>query len=846
MARQFPRSSPTRGKTPFILFFLKWRIGAESSPAAKLLLFTCLFVFACRSAAAPASLQEDYNQWKQALGTNVATAVSQITALPGFSVELLRSAGPDEGSWVAMAFDPQGRLVIAREDRGLLRLTLPARSDPLSRVEIINTNLLECRGLLFAYDALYVNANNSKALYRLRDTMGHDQFDEVKLLRSTPGGVGHGRNQLALGPDGMIYSIHGDDVGLPLGGVSAASPFQHYADDRLLPCEWDKHLFNASAVMPFGHLIRTDRDGKIWELVAGGLRNPFGIDFNEQGDLFTFDADMEWDVGLSWYHPTRVLHLVPGGDYGWRRGTGVLPDWFPDTLPSVVDVGLASPTAIKFGTKGKFPRRWRDALFILDWSYGKIYAVHLQPRGLSYSGRSEIFLKGRPLNVTGLDFGPDGAMYIITGGRRTQSGLYRVSWRGAGGNESATLPGGSALAVKREYARNIWEEINDTDPWARHAARVTLEKQPVSAWSGRALSENRPTAALTALLALSRVAPASLQTNIAGRIEDFFRSPLSADQQVIALRSLSVCFIRMGRPQPALAARCRDFFEPRYPAMDARVNQLLCELLVYLGSTHAIGKTLALLPKAATQEEKAHYLFVLSRATHGWTLAERRNYFEWLERARQQFQGANMLPTALNYMRADAEKSLTSDERLALADILAVLAKPPGATAAPLPRRAQVKEWSMIDLADLQAKSTNVARGQKVFTDAGCAQCHRVRNGGGVIGPDLTGVGRRFDRRALLESIIEPSKVIADIYRNVSITTRSGAMIDGRILSEDSKALVVSINPVDPDQRTRVLKDEVVAQRASDTSPMPAGLLDTLQREEILDLLAWLELSGEP
>jgi glucose/arabinose dehydrogenase len=158
-------------------------------------------------------------------------------------------------------------------------------------------------------------------------------------------------------------------------------------------------------------------------LVAGGLRNPYGIAFNEAGDMFTYDADMEWDVGMPWYHPTRVLHLVPGGDYGWRRGIGVLPVWSPDTLPSVVDVGLGSPTGVQFGTKSRFPEPWRSALFVLDWAYGKIYAVHLQRAGASYSGHAEVFLKGHPLNVTGLDFGPDGAMYFVTGGRRTQSSL---------------------------------------------------------------------------------------------------------------------------------------------------------------------------------------------------------------------------------------------------------------------------------------------------------------------------------------------------------------------------------------------------------------------------------------
>ena len=263
---------------------------------------------------------QDYNQWKEALATNAATAAAQVTPLAGFVVDLVRSAQAGEGSWVAMTFDPQGRIIIAREDRGLLRLTLPALTDGVAHVEIINTNLLECRGLLFAYDALYANANNSRGLYRLRDARGTDQFDEITLLKATPGGLGHGRNQLTLGPDGMIYSIHGDDVMLPADGAAPNSPFERYAEDRLLGSTWDEHLFSSYVKMPGGHLIRTDRDGRSWEIIAGGFRNPFGIAFNPEGEMFTFDADMEWDVGLPWYQSNtrpargagRRLRLAPG------------------------------------------------------------------------------------------------------------------------------------------------------------------------------------------------------------------------------------------------------------------------------------------------------------------------------------------------------------------------------------------------------------------------------------------------------------------------------------------------------------------------------------------------------
>ena len=49
-------------------------------------------------------------------------------------------------------------------------------------------------------------------------------------------------------------------------------------------------------------------------MIVAGLRNHFDIAFNALGDLFTYDSDMEWDVGTPWYRPTRIYHLVSGGE----------------------------------------------------------------------------------------------------------------------------------------------------------------------------------------------------------------------------------------------------------------------------------------------------------------------------------------------------------------------------------------------------------------------------------------------------------------------------------------------------------------------------------------------------
>jgi len=286
-----------------------------------------------------------YNSWQLAKpgAQNQATEPATLTLPPGFKAELIRSAQPGEDSWVSMAFDPQGRITLGKEKKGLLRLTLSGSGD--QKMETIDDELLECRGLLYAHGSLFANANNTKALFRLTDQDGDGVFEQRQELVRSGGGVGHGRNHIKLGPEGDIYVAHGNNVLLP-ENIAPDSPLKHYANDQLIPNPWDSSMFDGNVELPAGHILRVKPDGSQVTLLAGGLRNPLDIAFNSRGDLFTFDADMERDVGTPWYMPTRVLHVVPGADFGWRRGTGRYPAWYADTLPSVIDIGLSSPTGI--------------------------------------------------------------------------------------------------------------------------------------------------------------------------------------------------------------------------------------------------------------------------------------------------------------------------------------------------------------------------------------------------------------------------------------------------------------------------------------------------------------------
>ncbi len=94
---------------------------------------------------------------------------------------------------------------------------------------------------------------------------------------------------------------------------------------------------------PGGSILRTDTSATAVELVAGGLQNPYDLVFNHEGELFTADSDMEWDLGMTWYRPTRVNHVVPGAEFGWRSGWAKWPDYYYDSLPPMVEMGRGSP-----------------------------------------------------------------------------------------------------------------------------------------------------------------------------------------------------------------------------------------------------------------------------------------------------------------------------------------------------------------------------------------------------------------------------------------------------------------------------------------------------------------------
>ncbi|MFN7279380.1 MAG: PQQ-dependent sugar dehydrogenase, partial [bacterium] len=387
-----------------------------------------------------------YQQDTEPAFTSSDPKVSKLKLPAGFKAD--RLYGPsehEEGSWVSMTFDPKGRIIASDQYGYLYRITVPAIGDTITKTRAEKLEVLSdsafmnqkdpgkismgyAQGLLYAFNSLYVMINHSgnndlkrtSGLYRLQDTNGDDQYDKITLLKSMQGSGEHGTHSVVLSPDKQsIHVVAGNFTKIP-----KMDAYRNIPDgklDNLFPLIKDPNGHDNTVESHGGWVAKTDPEGKKWELIASGLRNSFDIAFNDAGEMFTYDSDMEWDYGTPWSRPTRILHVTSGAEFGWRPGTLKWNANYPDNLPAVINVGQGSPTNFMSGSNAKFPTKYRNALFAFDWSFGIIYAVYPTPNGASYTATGEEFISGSPLPLTDGTIGPDGAMYFLTGGRRLES-----------------------------------------------------------------------------------------------------------------------------------------------------------------------------------------------------------------------------------------------------------------------------------------------------------------------------------------------------------------------------------------------------------------------------------------
>ena len=832
-------------------------------------------------------------------GNQTVTAAEDVQVPEGFVVDLVYQVPRDQqGSWVSLSSMPDGRLIACDQgDKGAYFVTVSeTEAGPRAAIEAIEVQqpgqsrkLSGAQGLLWAFDSLWFHKNGGH-LYRVTDSNGDGKLDAAQQVPSERGGGEHGNHAVILTEDQQgIYVVGGNHA--PLAEL-AHQRVQSWQEDLLLPRMWDANGHARGRLAPGGWVTRLDPQSLQQDLICIGFRNQYDIALNRHGDLFTYDADMEWDMGAPWYRPTRICQVVSGADFGWRSGTGKWPTYFEDSLPPVVDIGPGSPTGVVAGIGTKFPAKYQDAIYALDWTFGTIYAIHMTPQGAGYVGTKEPFATGSPLPVTDAVVGADGALYFTVGGRGTQSALYRIRYQG---NESTALvqhaelpkPAREARAIRRKLerfhgrrlagnqARNAideaWPWLSSEDRYLRNAARVVLESQPVKLWAARALTEKSSQARLTAAVALARSDSESRAPLVASLLT-MQPAELNDAQLLGLLRAYSLTFTRLGKPNQAEREKLIAQLDPLLPHDHDDVNTELVRVLIYLNAPNVVAKTLDLIAnrKAAQIPDWSElasrnagyggtvqrildnhppgrelgYALMLRTVRDGWSVEQRRQYFEFLNTCAKASGGASY-PGFMRNIRDEALSHCSDAERVALQDLTGETYDPvPDFEIKPIQGPGQI--WTA---AEVRSKAANRFRqadfenGRSLYFAANCGKCHRFAGLGGNVGPDLTTIPRKFDVNYVIEHILEPSKVISDQYQSTSIVTADGRTLVGLASEADGKVVVhtsdVKAEPITLD------RDEIEVMRPSAVSQMPKGLIDGLNPDEVRDLLAYLMSGGE-
>lgn len=482
------------------------------------------------------------------------------------------------GSLLTMTFNEFGHVLVSREN-GPLLLIRDGDSDGIPEsVTTYCDQVKNCQGILALNGEVYVTADGPQgaALYRLTDKDHDGKIDEVKPLIKFAGHMEeHGPHAVSLGPDGLLYVVCGNLTKLA-ATPKTSGPYRNFYEGDLVQPRYEDPRGSAMGVKaPGGMIVRTDVDGSFIEHFAGGLRNPYGMAMHPTGELLTDDADMESDESLPWYRPTRVCHLVPGGEFGWRSGWAKWPAYYVDGLPAVLDTGPGSPTGMVVYDHVAYPIRYHKSMFVGDWTQGQILCVSLTPRGGTFDAQSTVFLEGNPLNVTGLDVGPDGWLYFCTGGRATEGGIYRVVWMGRVPPEATRLGVGLTAALKQPqlYSAHSRQQI------------AAIKKQLGTAWDRDLLRA-----------AVNRALPAEQRTRAMDLMQWFGPFPtqdllveLSRDREAtVRAKASSLMGIHRGG---ATAARLGELMADPSPL----VARMACESLCRTDARPEAAKVLPLL-----------------------------------------------------------------------------------------------------------------------------------------------------------------------------------------------------------------------------------------------------------
>ena len=641
-----------------------------------------------------------------------------------------------------------------------------------------------------------------------------------------------------------------------------------------------------------GSMYRCRPDGSHLSRVATGFWNPFAHCVDSQGRLFAVDNDPDARG------PCRLLHIVQGGDYGYRfrygrKGNHPFQCWngeLPGTLPMVAGTSEA-PSGVLEYEQGSFPHDYLGKLFVTSWGDHTIEAFELSPRGASYSARSKTVVRGdenfRPVAVAEA---PDGSLifsdwvdksYPVHGKGRiwrlrakqpdrviaTQRPLpvhrNEKEWRQVALHSKS--PGERMQAMLQiklpEFAKDFIPALADSDPFLAGAALTALGKPGNSKMLVDGLN-SKPQAAvrLGLLLALRRTGDADAQKSLEQFLADPDPGVRRAAIQWVAEEKLTqfASKLEAAASKPPVTAELfeawlagRELLAGKKPggARNETSGEDYVAVILKDPGQPPLFRSLAL--RSLRPDHPLLTPELLSSLLQQPDESLRRELVRTLilredaagQSLLRRIAANNSIEMSLRALAivglghsAEAKSTQAALESMISIPELRADAERSLGKRAPQPRRT-VNEWRAL----LKDGAGDARAGERVFFQPkgpGCYKCHRIDNRGGIVGPDLSFIARSSNRDKLIESILEPSKEIAPMFTAWKILTRDGKERVGLVLGEtfDSFVLVGDAQG----KIEKIHRTQIEERTAQDKSLMPDDLAQQLTSREFLDLLAFL------
>lgn len=695
-------------------------------------------------------------------------------------------------------------------------------------------------------------------VFRIADTNNDDVADVRERLAHlvTAGDYPHnGLCGLAFDQQGQLYFGLGENLG---------------ADYELIGHDGTRLVGGGEG----GNIYRCTAEGDRLEQIATGFWNPFGICIDPAGRVFEVCNDPDASP------PCRLVHVVPGGDYGYqfrygRSGRHPLQAWngeLPGTLPMVAGTGEAPSDVIPY----------QGALWTTSWGDYRIERFRLEPRGASFTATAETVVQGdqefRPVDFA---LGPDGALYFTDWVDKSypvhgRGRIWRLTWKAgmAPGDDWPQLTDAEQQARRLEMSADLsacdtsdiflrqaavwgllqsgtfdrlrwedataagqrlglmqaarWRGLQGADPpldWIEHALRdddadVRLYAVRWVADAGLATLRPQLEEQLTSRVTSPRLfqaALAALEWLDTGRVAE----QKEPNYEHYLLRALSA-----DNSPTAIRAMALRLIPPNHPSLTMPQLEKLAASRDEALRREAV-RTLAL---RAGDEVLPALAAIATSAQH--STEERADAVAGMEGRALRFQ-----PLLESLADEHATNALGREARRVL-------------QSRPLPTDASVTVPTDSEIATLLGavgEGGDPAAGWRLFfgaRGATCANCHRFEGRGSAVGPDLTTVGKRLSRKRLLESLLDPSREVAPQYVPWVVQTTQGRVLTGLSLGKSPDGAKEEF--LGADGRTfQVTLADVESRQASRQSIMPAGLAEPLSPAEIRDLLALLASSPD-